>query len=453
VIEGAKGAAPQASATAGYSDIAEQAVKSVVNIASVKVRRDRQPQGPFFNDPFFRFFFRDRGYMPRERRERALGSGVIVTADGYILTNNHMVADAAELLVVLQDGRELTGKTVGADEKSDVAVIKVEATGLTPLPLGDSAKLRLGEVVLAIGNPFGLSHSVSMGIVSALGRANVGINDYEDFIQTDAAINPGNSGGALINTRGELVGINSAIFSRSGGYEGIGFAIPVNMARAIMDSLVKFGKVERGFIGVNIQDLRPEMADQFGLTKPGGALISDVSKGSPADDAGLERGDVVIAFSGQAVNDSSHFRNLISQTPVGTKAELTIVRDKKQRTLAVTIGRNPNEREAPLAEPADVEREESDSTLGLTVANLTRAALERFDLPPDTQGVLVVKLIPDGRAAEAGLRPGDVIMEVNRAPVNEVGAFKRALDKSDNKRALLLVNRGGSTSFVMLRLK
>jgi serine protease Do len=454
VVEGTKNVGLQASGTVGYSDITERAVKSVVNISSTKVLKSQPMGGPFFNDPFFRRFFGDpRGMMPRERRERALGSGVIVSKDGYILTNNHVVADADEVQVLFPDGRELRAKIIGADEKSDVAVIKVEGENFDPLPLGESSKLRLGEVVLAIGNPFGLSGTVTMGIVSALGRANVGITDYEDFIQTDAAINPGNSGGALINTRGELVGVNTAIFSRTGGYEGIGFAIPINMARSVMDSLVKYGRVERGYLGVNIQDLKPEMAEQFGLKTNAGALISDVAKDSPAEKAGLKRGDVVISLNGQTVSDAAHFRNLVSQTPVGADAEVTIMRDRSEKKLTVTVGRNPADKDVPLAVNQPEDKEEADAGVGMTVANLTRAVRQRFDMPADLQGVVVVRVDPGGSAADAGLRPGDVIMEANRQPLKGVADLKRAIDQAHGDRVMLLINRGGVTSYLLLRAK
>jgi serine protease Do len=292
-----------------------------------------------------------------------------------------------------------------------------------------------------------------MGIVSALGRANVGITDYEDFIQTDAAINPGNSGGALINTRGELVGVNTAIFSRTGGYEGIGFAIPINMARSVMDSLVKYGRVERGYLGVNIQDLKPEMAEQFGLKTNAGALISDVAKDSPAEKAGLKRGDVVISLNGQTVSDAAHFRNLVSQTPVGADAEVTIMRDRSEKKLTVTVGRNPADKDVPLAVNQPEDKEEADAGVGMTVANLTRAVRQRFDMPADLQGVVVVRVDPGGSAADAGLRPGDVIMEANRQPLKGVADLKRAIDQAHGDRVMLLINRGGVTSYLLLRAK
>ena len=447
-----------ASAASGteYSDIAEAAVQSVVNISAVKiVKLQESPFSPFFNDPFFRHFFGNpESRVPREQRENALGSGVIVTKDGYILTNNHVVENAAELKVITNDGKEMKAKIIGADPKSDVAVVKVDDNNLTPLALGDSDKLRLGEVVLAIGNPFGLSNTVTMGIVSAKGRANMGIVDYEDFIQTDAAINPGNSGGALINTRGELVGINTAIFSRSGGYQGVGFAIPINMARSVMDSLIKYGKVERGYLGVVIQDVRPEMMETFGLKTTGGALISDVVKGGPAAGAGFKRGDIVLAFNGKDITDAAMLRNLVSQSTIGKEADVVVLRDKNKITLRVKVEKSPNEPAGKEGNPEDNEQPEASSAfLGMTVANLTSRVLQRFNLPPNTKGVLIVQIQDGSAAEEAGLQPGDVIMEINRISINNVDDFKKEVKAAKSHNVLLLINRQGSTIFVMLRAK
>ncbi|HPM76946.1 MAG TPA: DegQ family serine endoprotease [bacterium] len=443
--------AAQAPAPTGYSDVAEAAVNSVVNISSTKVVQSQTPNSPFFNDPFFRHFFGDPGQgIPRERRERALGSGVIVTADGYILTNNHVVADAQEIKVILLDGSEETAKVIGTDPKSDLAVVKVEHEGLTPLPLGDSDALRLGEVVLAIGNPFGLSHTVTMGIVSAKSRANVGIVDYEDFIQTDAAINPGNSGGALINTRGELVGINTAIASRSGGYQGVGFAIPVNMARSIMNSLIKFGKVTRGYVGVMIQDVRPEIAKAFGLDKPGGALIADVMAGGPGDEAGLKRGDVVIEYNGTAITDSAHFRNLVSQTEVDQEAKLTIIRDKKKMALTMKIAARPDDEN--LAQPASTEPDAAGvKNLGVRVQTLDPLTAQRYDLPAHLRGVVVGFVQPGSPADEAGLIPGDVILEVDRQAIADVAQFQKQMKKAGDA-VVLLINRKGQTVYTVVKL-
>ena len=454
VVEAPDRVPAQVTATAGYSDVAERAVKGVVNIASTKVVRTPQRNSPFSQDPFFRRFFGFPDQVPRERRERARGSGVLVTTDGYILTNNHVVEGADEVLVVLHDERELIAKIVGTDPKTDVAVLKVEATELEPLPLGHSSELRLGEVVLAIGNPFGLSHTVTQGIVSALGRARVGIADYEDFIQTDAAINPGNSGGALINTRGELVGINTAIASSSGGYQGVGFAIPADMAHVIMDSLVRYGHVQRGYLGVIIQDMRPDMAEQFGLKKSHGAIVSDVLENGPAGKAGLQRGDVVLRFAGQEVTDAAQLRNTVSQTTPDSEAEMTVLRDRKERTINVTIGRHPDDATAAIPTRNDTQEPDAKSSVaGLTVTGLTAAMAGRYGMSADTRGVIVVHVEQDGFAAEAGLQPGDVIMEVDRVPVGSVADFEKGVAQAKRKKLLLLINRGGATTFVVLRTK
>ncbi len=335
-----------------FSDVAEKAVKSVVNISSVKViRYSNEPLSPFFSDPFFRQFFGEDfgGFdIPRERRERSLGSGVIVSKEGYILTNNHVVSDATEISVTLPGGAERKGKIVGTDPKTDVALVKLDETkGMAPIPLGNSDALRLAEQVLAIGSPFGLQQTVTIGIVSALGRANVGIADYEDFIQTDAAINPGNSGGALINLKGELVGINTAIFSQSGGYQGIGFAIPINMAKFVMDQLILHGKVERGWLGVNFQEMTNDLAKAFGLSSPKGTIISKVMPRSPAAKAGLQAGDVILSMDDKSIRDTAHFRNLLSETSIGQKMKLQILRDKKVIAVEATIEKIPQEEPKP----------------------------------------------------------------------------------------------------------
>ncbi len=457
VIEAPQGSPSQVQATTGYSNVAEQAVKGIVNISSTKIVRTPQRQSPFQNDPFFRRFFGERlpNQVPRERRERSRGSGVIVSKDGYVLTNNHVIDGAAEVSVVLYDEREFAATIIGTDPKTDVAVLKINVDGLEPLPLGRSAALRLGEVVLAIGNPFGLSHTVTQGIVSALGRARVGIADYEDFIQTDAAINPGNSGGALINTRGELVGINTAIASMSGGYQGVGFAIPVDMARVIMDSLVQYGRVERGYLGVLIQDVRQDMLDQFGLKKPHGAIIADVLKDGPADQAGLQRGDVVLEMNGLEIDDSAQFRNLVSQLAPGKEISLTIQRKRKRREIAVLIGRHPDDAEsvAQTADRDDAAGPELHTLNGVTVVNITREVAAHYDLPPNARGIVVIEVKRGSHGAAAGLRPGDVVTEVNRSPIVSVDEFATAIKNAKRKKLLLLVNRGGATTFVMLHIK
>ena len=311
-----------------FSEIVTAVSPSVVNISTTKVvRRDA---GPFFEDPFFDFLspFHDFG-TPKKWKERSLGSGVIVSPDGYIITNNHVVEKSDEIKVTLLDRRSFKGRIVGADPKTDVAIIRIDANNLPTLSWGDSDKLQVGELVLAIRQPLGLSNTVTMGIISAVGRANVGIADYEDFIQTDAAINPGNSGGPLVNIKGELIGMNTAIFSRTGGYQGIGFAVPSNMVRLVMDQLVQKGKATRGWIGVTIQELTPELAQEFGLKRSKGALVSDVAKDSPAARAGIIRGDVILEFNGKEVKDVSSLRNMVAQSKTGNEITMRILRSGK----------------------------------------------------------------------------------------------------------------------------
>ena len=327
------------------SEVAAVATPSVVNISTTRVIKSRE-EAPFdlFDDPFFRRFFGDQfphPNVPKEHKEQSLGSGVIVSDDGYIVTNNHVIEKAQEIKVLLSNKKDYTAKLIGADPKTDIAVIKIDAKGLPALPWGDSNKLKVGEIVFAIGNPFGLNQTVTMGMISAVGRANVGIADYEDFIQTDAAINPGNSGGALINARGELIGINTAILSRTGGYQGIGFAVPSSMARQVMDSLVKYKKVVRGWLGVSIQEVTSDLAEEFGVKDLKGALVSGVMKGSPAEKAGIKQGDVILQYNGKTVEDTGHLRNMVSQTPVGSTVKVNILRQKKELEMEVVIAELP----------------------------------------------------------------------------------------------------------------
>ena len=415
-------------------------MRGVVNVRSTKVVRRRHPM---FGHPFFDF----RRGLPRERRARSLGSGVIVTADGVVLTNHHVVKQAAEIVVTLADDREYPAEVVGSDPKSDVAVLRIKGapSGVQPLKLGDSSKLRLGEVVLAIGNPFGVGQTVTMGIVSAKGRANMGIVDYEDFIQTDAAINPGNSGGALIDMSGKLIGINTAILSRTGGYQGIGFAIPSNMARPIMNSLVKHGKVVRGWLGVTIQDLKPDLAKALGLAHTKGVLIADVRKGSPAAEAGLERGDVVLAFNGKRVNSTAKLRNFTAAAGKGAKVKLKLLRKGERLTVDVKLGEMPS----TVGHTAKLDR--SAGTLGgLTVRTLDRATRAKYHVPARVgPGVVVTAVKRRAPAARAGLRPGDVILEVDRRPVRSAAQFTSRYRRATGKM-LLLVFRHGSTMYLLL---
>src|SRR5947208_6619316 len=438
-------ASPRDTSTAleGWTSVAKAAMPAVVNIATSRMTPG-QRSGPLPNDPFFRFFFGDPGARPR--REQSLGSGVIVTRDGYVLTNNHVVEGAQDIRVTLADRRELKGTLVGADPKTDLAVLKLAGSGLPAMPIGEG-RVEVAEVVLAIGSPFGLSQTVTQGIVSAVGRANLGIADYEDFIQTDAAINPGNSGGALVNARGELIGINTAIVSESGGYAGIGFAVPTIMAKQVMEHVVKRGRVTRGYLGVGVQEATPVVVRALGVSNARGVLVADVASDGPATRAGLKRGDLITAIDDKAVDDVGHFRNLIAGTPPGSKVRVKVVRDgSREQTLEVDVGELPADR-GPV--PASA-RAPASGTLGLGILDMTPEINRKLALPPGTQGVVVAEVAPGGRAAEAGLRPGDVIQELNRQPIRSAQDFSRALQYANGRDVLVLVNRGGNAAYVAI---
>ncbi len=429
------------------SEISEAVKPAVVNISTEKtVKMQESPFDHFFDDPFFRKFFGDRGGPhggPREYKSRALGSGVIVSKDGYILTNNHVVKDADEIKVLLYDKRELKGKIIGSDPKTDLAIIKIDSNHLPVIKVGNSDKLNVGSLVIAVGNPYGLSHTVTMGIVSAVGRANVGIADYEDFIQTDAAINPGNSGGALVNTKGELIGINTAIFSTSGGYQGIGFAIPSNMAQNVMDSLIKHGKVVRGWLGVSIQDLTTELAKHFDIDAKEGVLISDVMDNSPAEKAGMKRGDLIIEYDGREVKDTFGLRNMVAATSPGSTVTIKVIRDGKEKLITIKIGELPEKLMA-------VESVEESTLKGVTVNELTPAIRERLDVSEKVKGVIVSNVDPDS-SAHGILMPGDIIQEINKKPVRSIDDYNEALSKRDAKKdILLLLYRKGSYLYITI---
>jgi serine protease Do len=435
------------------ADVAARVTPSVVNVFTERAARQRPgPElSPFFSDPFFRFFFDQPGRGLREpsnRREQSLGSGVIVGADGVIVTNNHVVSQADKIRVGLKDGRELEAKLVGADPKSDVAVLRVDAKDLPAIPVADSSKIRIGDLVLAIGNPFGLGQTVTMGIISAVGRANMGITDYEDFIQTDAAINPGNSGGALVTMDGQLVGINTAIVSRSGGYQGVGFAIPSQMAMQVKDAILRDGKVVRGWLGVAIQDVNEELARTLNVTPRLGVLISDVTPDGPAAKAGIKRGDIVTAIDGVKTNETAHLRNLVSLAGKGKKVRVELRRDGTDKSVEVTLGELPADGlGAPNA--STPETEETGLFAGVSVQELDSVARSRMRIAPAIRGVLVSQVEPDSRAASLGLRAGDVIMEINRTETPNVDAFRKAA-KATERRALVLVYRDGVTLFMSL---
>ncbi len=438
-----------------FADLSDALSPSVVNISTSTAARPMPPKGRGgqpppgygspdqyheFWEPFEKFF----GPMPRSRPQRSLGSGFILNRDGLILTNNHVVADADEIVVQLHNEREYTATLVGRDPKTDIAVIKIDAEeDLSPVTLGDSENLRVGEWIFAIGNPFGLHHTVTAGIVSAKSRF-IGQGSYDDFIQTDAAINPGNSGGPLLNLRGEVVGINTAIFSRSGGNIGIGFAIPINLAKELLPQLREKGKVVRGWLGVYIQKITPEIAESLGLDEVAGALVADVMDGTPAQEAGVEVGDVIVAFDGHPIKESNDLPTIVARTPVGKTTSLTIIRGDNTQNLDVTIGE--------LADGEVAASEGPTQELGLTVQKLTPEIAESLGIDPGTTGVVVAGVEPNSPAEEARLQRGDVILEVSRKPIENETEFAAAIRKVGNKKTvLLLVRRGDNTIFVALK--
>jgi serine protease Do len=397
----------------------------------------------FFGDQF-------QGRMPRGNfgtpRQEGVGSGVIATKDGYILTNNHVVDGADEVKVALQDGREFTAKVIGRDPKSDVAVIKIDATDLPAVPMADSDKVEVGDVVLAIGNPFGIGQTVTTGIVSAKGRGNMGL-DYEDFLQTDAAINPGNSGGALVDADGRLIGINTAILSRSGGNQGIGFAIPVNLARDEMQSLIKDGHVTRGYLGVMIQDLTPALAKEFKLKDATGALIGDVTPKGPAEKAGLKSGDLLVEFNGKKVADSRHLKLEVARTQPGQTVPVKILRDGTSKTLEVTVKTLPG---TESIAKTDKGSDDTGTLNGVGVTDLDEQARQQLEVPETINGAVVTEVKPDSAAAEAGLKPGDIIQEINRKPVKNAEEAVRLTENPSDKTTLLRVWREGGSRFVVV---
>jgi serine protease Do len=424
----------------------------IVNILTTRTVKVGTGQDPFLDDPFFKRFFGDQfgrqKQQPKEHKSSGLGSGVIVSSEGYIITNSHVVKDADEIKVTLTDKREFVGKVIGSDLKTEIAVVKIDAQSLPTVPWGNSDKLQVGEVVLAVGNPFGLNQTVTMGIVSALGRANVGIADYEDFIQTDAAINPGNSGGALVNVRGEVVGINTAIYSTSGGYQGIGFAIPSNMVKSIMESLITRGKVVRGWLGVSIQKVTPELAKQFDLKDEIGALVGDVVEDGPAEKAGLQRGDIIVEYDGKKIEEPNLLRNMVANTLPGEQHMIKVLRDGKARTLTIIIGELPSDAQQPV-EAGDFQN----ALKGVSVQDMNPELAKRLKVPDKIKGVIVSD-IEESSIAAGALMQGDVIQEVNRKRVIDVKSYKDVVARiKKDESVLLLIFRGGSSLFVTLTQK
>jgi serine protease Do len=452
VVHAATVSTPIAHAVAGardsYADVVDVVAPAVVTVHA-EGRARVSPTEFQLPDDFFGQFFGNPGQrgprqMPRAPKQNALGSGVVVTTDGYILTNNHVVDGAENVSVDFTDGRTMTAKSVGTDKASDLALLKVAGGDFKAVALGNSDAVKVGDVVLAVGNPLNIGQTVTMGIISAKGRSTgVGDGGYEDFLQTDAPINHGNSGGALVNTKGELVGINSQILSESGGNIGIGFAIPVNMARHVMDDLRTKGKVTRAQLGVTVQPVTGDMAASLGLKQSGGAIVSSIVDGGAAERAGIKRGDVITSFNGQPVRDTNSLRNRVANAGPGTTADVVIIRDGAEKHLSVKLDELNADRMARRGrdghnDNGGDDRASDKAALGIAVA-------------PDAKGLVVEDVDPDGRAADAGIRPGDVIQEVNRQPVKSIDDLRSAVRRSSGKPALLLINRNGNDLFVTVK--
>jgi serine protease Do len=440
-----------------FSQVAKKAIPAVVFIKVEKTIDSGSMMTPgvpfefndpfhFFGDEFFDRFFRDRlPRQPRKFRQEGQGSGFIISKDGYILTNNHVVGDADLITVKIHDGREYKAKVVGSDEKSDVALIKIEGEDLPVLPLGDSDDIEIGEWVVAIGNPFGLTETLTFGVVSAKGRSEVRIADYEDFIQTDAAINPGNSGGPLISLEGKAIGINTAIFSRSGGYMGIGFAIPINMAKYIKEQLIKSGKVTRGQLGVILQDVDQSLADSFGLDVSKGSLVAEVLDDSAADKAGLKSGDIILKFNDKDVEGPGQLKNLVGMTTPGEKVELVVFREGTEKRITVKVGELTDT--VAQADVSDIAEK-----LGLMVQDISEDT-GRFFGGHSREGVIISRVEAGSPADRVGVRPGDIVISVNQRDVDSVKEFNKALKESAKSKKVLMLIKGKSyTRFVVIPL-
>lgn len=431
-----------------FAQLAEEAAPSVVNISAVRVQRTgpmpfEMPFGQ--QDPFkdfFEWFFRDQ--MPKEHRQKSLGSGFLIDSEGLILTNNHVVEKSEQISVTLADESEFPARIVGRDPKTDLALIRIESDQqFTPLPLGDSDRTDVGDWVVAIGNPFGLGNTVTAGIVSAKGRI-IGAGPYDDFIQTDASINPGNSGGPLLNTAGEVVGINTAIFSQTGGNIGIGFAIPVNMAKDLLPQL-KEGKVVRGWIGVAIQEMTPELMDKLDLKKEKGALVADITPEGPADKAGIQRGDVIVSFAGKEIEAMKDLPYLVASTPIGKTVSVEVIRKGERKTLDLTVEELEEEKKAPRVGKARAD-------LGMRLEEITPELAQRYGLS-ETSGLLVVQVRNNTPAEEAGLRQKDIILEVEQTPVTDLETFNQIVARYEKGDTILfLINRQGRTLYLTLKL-
>jgi serine protease Do len=446
-----------------FAEIAEKVSPAVVFV-SVKQEVVQQMPDIFFGDPFEEFndeFFKrffgqpfprqpQRQQQPRQQKQilRGQGSGFIITSDGYILTNNHVVEDANEIIVKLSDNKELSAKVIGTDPETDVAVIKIDANNLPVAELGDSDKLKVGEWVIAIGNPFGLSHTVTAGIVSAKGRSRIGLTEYEDFIQTDAAINFGNSGGPLLNIDGKVIGINSAIFSRSGGYVGIGFAIPINMAKYVYEQIRTEGKVTRGYMGIMLNELTPEMAEHFGVKGRKGVLVGKVEEDSAAQKGGVERGDIIVKMDDKAVEDLDNFRNEVARKAPGTKVNLVVVRNGEEKELSIELRAKVSK--AALSEGGG----KAAKQLGITVQDLTPELAKQLGYPEEKSGVIVTEVVPSSPADDAGISQGTLITEVNRQKVENTQDFWKLVKKAEGSVLLYIrqnTQQGEISRYVVIK--
>jgi serine protease Do len=436
-----------------FAPVVKKVSPSVVTIYSNKKVKE-SPNNSMLNDPFFRRFFgmdedsqQSTRRGPRTREEQSLGSGVIVSADGYILSNSHVVEGADEVKVGLPNGQgEVTAKVIGSDPPTDIAVLKVAATNLTPITMTDSENVQVGDVVLAVGNPFGVGQTVTMGIVSALGRGGFGVVDYEDFIQTDASINPGNSGGPLIDTEGRLVGINTFILSGSGGSMGIGFAVPINMARYVMERINQEGRVARGFLGIYVQPVTPDLARAFNLKEQSGALVGGVSSGSPAARAGLKAGDVITEYNGKKITDSRHLRLEVAQTRPNSEVELKLLRDGKAIDTKVLLSELSSEQAAAPAPHtrSSAVRGQGLSFQGVELADMDSKVRQQLGIAPEVKGALIIAVERDSKAYDAGVRPGDVILEINN---QKIASAKDAIEQSRKSKDHVLMrlwSRGGN---------
>lgn len=437
----------------GFAAVAEYVTPSVVTVETETMVRYEDPFNDFMGgDDFFRKFFGGPRSQPKqEQKLSGLGSGVIVSSDGYVITNNHVIDKTDKIKITLSNGKTYDGKLIGTDPRTDIAVVKIDENGLPAIKVANSDKIKVGQWAIAVGNPFSksLSHTVTAGIISGISRSRVGLDSDVDFLQTDAAINPGNSGGALVNMNGELVGINAAIMSRSGGYEGIGFAIPSNTAKSIMEQLIKTGKVVRGYVGVSMQDVDEQMAKALGLKSTKGAVIAQVMEGSPADKANLRQGDVIIKVNGKEVENRDEIRKQIIPKQPGTEVELSLIRDGKEITVNVTLAEAPSE---PIAAKEEAPSKKSFERLGINVITMNNDLATKFGVPNIT-GVLITEIDQDGPAFGAGLRQGDIIQRVGRVDVKDVTEFMSQVNKvSKGETILLLVNRKGSSLFAAFNM-